>query len=118
MKSVKRKKDNDKVATVKSIQKRDGSIAPFDVQKIVKEAGVGKYLGAILSLLRAYNHIQNLQDSFQWMSRTFSEPNCADLDFDDIIDKAKDSASLRNCEFIQVDDNHDGRIERFIPRCI
>ncbi|MBI2208218.1 hypothetical protein HYU50_01880 [Candidatus Woesearchaeota archaeon] len=86
------------------------------VQELIAEAGIGRYIAAIKALYSAYNHIQKLQEAFQWMSQTFSEPNCDDLNFDKIRDQAEQASKIK-CNLIQVDINGDGIIDRLEPRC-
>ena len=87
-----------------------------EVQDLIEEAGIGKYIAAIKALYNAYQHIQKLQKTFQWMSQTFSEPNCNDLNFGKIRDQARQASKI-NCNLIQVDINGDGIIDRLEPRC-
>lgn len=87
------------------------------VQDLIKEAGIGQYIAAIKALYNAYQHIQKLHSTFQWMSETFSEPNCDDLDFDDIRDEARRQASRIECQLVQIDLNGDGIFDRLEPRC-
>jgi len=86
-----------------------------EVKELLEKAG--SWPGLIKSLFGAYQHIQKLQSTFEWMSQTFSEPNCEDLNFDDIKYGGARRASSIVCNLIQVDLNGDGVFDRLEPRC-
>ena len=87
-------------------------------EKIEELIGKGlPYIQAVYALFNAYQHIQKLQDAFQWMSRTFSEPACEDLNFGSIREARRGEVTSKFCNLIQIDLNNDGVFDRIEPRC-
>ena len=87
-------------------------------EKIEELIGKGlPYIQAVFALFNAYQHIQKLQAAFQWMSRTFSEPACEDLDFGSIREARRGEVTSKFCNLIQIDLNNDGLFDRIEPKC-
>jgi hypothetical protein len=96
--------------------------AKFIAEKIFKETfdklTQTAMFRTIWALFQAYQAIEGLQTSFQWLSQTFSEPKGSDLGFGKIEKENKENFVRGNCRIVEVDLNEDGLAEFTEERCI
>jgi len=71
----------------------------------------------IQALFNAYQNIQQLIAAFDWVSETFSEPQCEDLGFGKLREESAGGLSTTFCDIQEIDNDGDGIIDEVVTNC-
>jgi hypothetical protein len=84
------------------------------VNKMLGESMIRNCILTLMELANIPTLLTNVQNAWQWMTTTFEEPTCEELNFDDIAEDREAETELYR--LTMVDGDGDGRYEKGAPR--